>query len=249
MRREDWWCKEEDTYGFLGFSYPLEISDCSDPSNGYGKIKDDLKLMKDEFGANFVRPYGVECRETSVWLNLVKACVEVGMALIVQVWWGFQQDQNLWRQSQASVYEIFENSTYSQIAPFVVHSASFGSEPIGDWVDGDNFVADLALFRKKMNSFGVPVGISEDWDRPQRMKQDSSVFGIGKSVLNNTDIAHLHVMPYYHPEEVPTINQAWEYTKQQVIWARERLGQPTMITEVGSFSPLCVKLSPDSDRT
>lgn len=48
--------------------------------------------MKHDFGATFVRPYGVECREVSVWLNLVKACIELGLGLIVQVWWGFQQD-------------------------------------------------------------------------------------------------------------------------------------------------------------
>ncbi|GAA5992703.1 hypothetical protein JCM5350_004284 [Sporobolomyces pararoseus] len=174
-KREDWWCKEEDIYGFL------EISDCSDPSNQFNKINNDLKRMKEEFGATFVRPYGVECRELSVWLNLVRACIELGMALIVQVWWGFQQD---------------------------------------------------------MNSFGIPVGISEDWDRPQRMKQDSSVIGIGESVLDNTDVAQLHVMPYYHPDEVPTIDQTWDYIKQQVIWARNTLRQPTMITEVGIFSPL-----------
>lgn len=48
--------------------------------------------MKAEFGATFVRPYGVECRETSVWLSLIQACLELGMALIVQVWWGFQTD-------------------------------------------------------------------------------------------------------------------------------------------------------------
>lgn len=47
-----------------------------------------------------------------------------------------------------------------------------------------------------MNSFGVPVGISEDWDRPDRMKTNSAVSGIGSEVLNNTDVAQLHVMPY-----------------------------------------------------
>lgn len=57
----------------------------------------------------------------------------------------FQQD--LWRRGQRSLYELFENSTYAQIAPYVVYSASFGSEPIGDWVDGDDFVKDLTLFR------------------------------------------------------------------------------------------------------
>jgi len=47
-----------------------------------------------------------------------------------------------------------------------------------------------------MNSFGVPVGISEDWDRPDRMRDGSLVAGIGTEVLANTDVAQLHVMAY-----------------------------------------------------
>ncbi|GAA5882838.1 hypothetical protein JCM16303_002487 [Sporobolomyces ruberrimus] len=228
VTRDEWWCEDKEIYGFLGFSYPLEISDCSDPSNEYPKIKADLERMQSEFGATFVRPYGVECRQVSIWENLVKACVEIGMGLIVQVWWGFQDDQNLWRTGQESIYDLFENSSYADIAPYIVYSASFGSEPVGDWVDGDEFVPDLASFRLKMNSFGVPVGISEDWDRPDRMKTNSAVSGIGSEVLNNTDVAQLHVMPYYHPDEVPTIDGAWDYIKQQVEWARETLKQPVM---------------------
>ncbi|GAA5831412.1 hypothetical protein JCM5353_005715 [Sporobolomyces roseus] len=222
MSRKDWWCEDKEMYGFL---------DCSDPSNQLAKITTDLKRMKKEFGATFVRPYGVECREVSIWENLVKACVEVNMALIAQVWFGFQEDQTLWTKGQSSIYELFTTSSLASIAPFVVHSASFGSEPIGDWVDGDNFVRDLASFRSKMKSFGIPVGISEDWDRPNRMREGSVVAGIGSEVLANTDVAQLHVMGYYHPDEVPTIDEAWEYTKQQVEWAQRALKQPTMITE------------------
>ena len=38
------------------------------------------------------------------------------------------------------------SSKYGAIAPYVFHSAEFGSEPIGDWVDDgpDQFVKDLA---------------------------------------------------------------------------------------------------------
>lgn len=112
VSRSDWWCRDEELYGFLGkrillssalgrvpltrtttgFSYPLEIADCSDPSNQYAKIRKDLAKMKHDFGATFVRPYGVECREVSVWLNLVRACIELELGLIAQVWWGFQED-------------------------------------------------------------------------------------------------------------------------------------------------------------
>lgn len=68
--------------------------------------------------------------------------------------------QELWRQTQASIYQLFTSSSYAAVAPYVVHSASFGSEPIGDGVGGGNFVADLKSFKTKMNSFGIPVGQS-----------------------------------------------------------------------------------------
>lgn len=47
-----------------------------------------------------------------------------------------------------------------------------------------------------MNSFGIPVGISEDWDRPDRMKVGSQLAELGAGVLDNTDVTQLHVMPY-----------------------------------------------------
>ncbi|GAA5974513.1 hypothetical protein JCM21900_003079, partial [Sporobolomyces salmonicolor] len=212
------------------FSYPLEVADCSDPSNSYDQIYQDLTRMKKDYGASFVRPYGVECRKVSVWEALAKACVELQMGLIVQVWWGFQADQDLWKKTQASIYQLFTNSTYASVAPYIVYSASFGSEPIGDGVDGDNFIPDLQAFRNTMNSFGVPVGISEDWDRTS-MRSGANAAGIGAQVLNSTDVAQLHVMPYYHPDEAPLVGDAWSYVEQQVQWARQALAQPTMITE------------------
>ncbi|GAA5882839.1 hypothetical protein JCM16303_002488 [Sporobolomyces ruberrimus] len=146
--REEWWCKDSELFGFLGFSYPLEVVDCSNPTNSFDKINEDLKRMKEEFGATMVRPYAVSCREVSVWENLVRACAEHGMGLIVQVWWGFDDD-TLWKKTQSSLYELFETSAVSTMAPYVVHSASFGSEPIGDGVLGDDFISELIEFRSK----------------------------------------------------------------------------------------------------
>lgn len=72
-------------YGFLGFSYPLEVAECSDSSNGEEQMTADLKVMKETFGAMMVRVYAPECREVSVWENLVKGCIRNNMGLIVQV--------------------------------------------------------------------------------------------------------------------------------------------------------------------
>ena len=89
VSRSDWWCAPDDIYGFLGFSYPLEVADCSDSTNSYESINADLAKMKKDFGASMIRVYAPECREASVWENLLQAGVSNNMGIIVQVWWGF----------------------------------------------------------------------------------------------------------------------------------------------------------------
>lgn len=60
------------------------------------------------------------------------------MGIIVQVWWGFgQPPDELFQQTRAAIYSLFTTSSYAAIAKYVVQSAAFGSEPIGDGVDGD----------------------------------------------------------------------------------------------------------------
>ena len=123
------------------------------------------------------------------------------------------------------------NPKYSAIAPYVFHSAEFGSEPIGDGVDGENFISDLAAFRTKMNGYGIPVAISEDWDRPGEMSSsDGSGLGpVGKQVKANSDMLHGHPMPFYHKKNEA---EAWDYIAGQVRWYQENVGLPTFVTEV-----------------
>ncbi len=89
VSRSQWWCPQSNMYGFMGFSYPLEVPDCNDPSNSYDQINKDFAKMKQDFGAVMVRVYAPECREASVWENLLKAGINNNMGIIVQVWWGF----------------------------------------------------------------------------------------------------------------------------------------------------------------
>ena len=102
-----------------------------------------------------------------------------------------------------------ESPTYGPIAPYVFHSADFGSEPIGDQVDGGSisFINDLKSFKAKMNGYGVPAGISEDWSRPGMSSDDGKGLGeVGKQIKQNSDYVHAHIMPYYqdHLSEAET---------------------------------------------
>lgn len=192
--RSEWWCPDSLMYGFLGFSYPLEVAECSDPSNGLEMITKDLKRMKEEFGATMVRVYGNECREVILWEHLVTACMEIGMGLIVLVWWGFGDDpEGAAVKTTAAIEALFTTSDLADVAPYVVHSASFGSEPIGDGVGGggEKFVELLKSFRTTMQGFEVPVGISEDWNRESLRKGDG-LATLGEEIVANTDIVHAH---------------------------------------------------------
>ncbi len=114
----------------------------------------------------------------------------------------------------------------------MVHSIEFGTEPIGDGDDGDSFVGDLTSFRSSVKPYGIPVGISEDWDRPGVMS-GTKVVGLGPTgtkILANSDVVHAHVMPYYHNN----LNEAgaWAYISSQVAWYKKNVNLPTLISEV-----------------
>jgi hypothetical protein len=61
------------------FSYPLEANDCADPSNSLSKINADFQRMKSQFGATMVRIYAPECRDASIWRNLLHAGIQNNM--------------------------------------------------------------------------------------------------------------------------------------------------------------------------
>ncbi|KIJ40282.1 glycoside hydrolase family 17 protein [Sphaerobolus stellatus SS14] len=145
VSRDEWWCVSSQQYGFLGFSYPLEDADCNAYSNQLAKISQHFQRMESDFGATMVRVYAPECREESVWKNLLQAENDNNIAAIPQVWWGFG-DQNLWRHTAASVSSVLSENP---LAPFDFHSIAFNSEPIGDSADGDpsNFAVDLKQFK------------------------------------------------------------------------------------------------------
>ncbi|KAI0380439.1 glycoside hydrolase family 17 protein [Hypomontagnella monticulosa] len=229
---KDWWCPQSMAYGFQGFSYPLEVEDCSDPSNSFESMNADFERMKRDFGASIVRMYYPVCLNASVFENALKAGVSNDMAVIFQVWTNFGTGDD-WKKSQQAIYDVIESSEYGPIAPYVVHSADFGSEPVYDGMDGgrEQFVSDLALFKQRLNKHGIPAGISEIWDlRGTMSNEDGTGLGtIGTGVKANSDYCHAHIMPYY-TNDIP-VSQTWPAIKEQMDWLNKTVQLPTMITE------------------
>ncbi|KAF8584748.1 glycoside hydrolase family 17 protein [Ramaria rubella] len=230
----DWWCPADQQYGFMGFSYPLENPDCTDKSNSFDKMNTDFARMKSEFGATMVRIYAPECREDSVWRNIMMAALANNLAVMPQVWWGFG-DQSLWQKTKASILAVLQDATLGPVAPYVFHSLAFGSEPIGDQVDGNNFVADLTAMKTALQPYGIPITISEDWDRPGTMSSGNLTGGlgpIGKQIASVIDLLHVHPMPYYHADRFPTAANVWPYFQQYISFLQTNLpGKPIFITE------------------
>ncbi|KAK4940394.1 hypothetical protein LTR10_019500 [Elasticomyces elasticus] len=228
MTREEWWCPQSMTYGFLGFSYPME-GECYDDS--FERINADLQSMKRDFGASMVRVYLPYCYTTYIWENLIRAAVANDMGVVAQVAWPLNGDPlEYWQKITASILEIFTSSTYKDIAPYVFHSVEFGTEPIGDMDDGDNFINDLIDFKTAINPYGIPVGISEDWDRPgiMRANETEGLGPVGEQILPQSDFVHAHVMPYYHGYNQ---SDAWSYIESQVWWYKNNTPVPTIISE------------------
>lgn len=57
-------------------------------------------------------------------------------------------------------------------------------------------MTDLTAFHTKMSSYGIPVGISEDWNRDS-MRSGDKTTGIGTEVVAVTDIVHAHSASRY----------------------------------------------------
>ncbi|OZJ01796.1 hypothetical protein BZG36_05535, partial [Bifiguratus adelaidae] len=206
--------------------------------DGLDRINADFAAMKSHFGATMVRVYLPQCYTTTIWEHLLQAGVANNMAVILQVAWPLNGDAlDNWKLTQASILEVLANSTYASIAPYVFHSAEFGTEPIGDSDDGTfngdyaPFIDDLVAFRAKMKPYGIPVGISEDWDRPGIMSSTDGV-GLGptgEKILAQSDFIHAHIMPYYHNNL--TEAESWAYIRSQVAWYKKNIDLPTLISE------------------
>lgn len=58
----------------------------------------------------------------------------------------------------------------------------------------------------------------------------NSLGPVGKGVKANSDVAHIHPMPFYHQLYDP-VDAAWDYVKKETQWVLDHVKLPTMISE------------------
>jgi len=203
MPRDQWWCSS--FYGFLGFSYPVEDDDCSDYN--YNAFLKDFNRQKNEYNATFVRLYLPTCRQTSFWVEMVKAARDSSVALIPMIFWDWQQNDPIMNAAENAFLGVFSDNDVGSIATYIIHSVAFGDE-LGE--QGNYWINDMTSFKSKLSKFGVPLTISDDWDRGV-YQTGSGLTSFGKQVNSISDLTQAHIQPYYHPDIVINAYDMWPY--------------------------------------
>jgi len=225
LSRQDWWCGSDAYSGFLGFSYPTE-DDCSGYS--YDSFLADFQKQKTNYGATFVRIYLPVCRQTSFWVNLVKACRDSSLALIPMIFWDWQQNDQVMYEAENAFLGVFSDSEVGSIAPYIIHSVEFGDE-LGE--QGDYWIPLMQDFKNKLAKYQIPITISDDWDRDVYQDGNGGLSDFGKQVNDLSDMTHEHDQPFYHPDVVIDAFHFWDYFLAQMQFLVNNNKRPIFISQ------------------
>eukprot|EP00026_Physarum_polycephalum_P006573 Phypoly_transcript_06621.p1 GENE.Phypoly_transcript_06621~~Phypoly_transcript_06621.p1 ORF type:complete len:298 (+),score=41.45 Phypoly_transcript_06621:790-1683(+) len=223
MPRDQWWCSSYN--GFLGFSYPVEDNDCNDFS--YDGFKSDFMHQKQEYNATFVRVYLPNCTETSFWVEMISAARDTSMGLIPMIFWDWQENDPIMHAAEDAFMGVFTDSEVGSIAPYVVHSVAFGDE-LGE--QGDYWLQPMSEFKAKLAQYGVPLAISDDWDRDV-YQTGSGLTSFGQKVNALDDLTMAHVQPFYHPSVVINASDFWPYFNTQINNLVQNNKQPVLVSQ------------------
>ncbi|PRP87585.1 hypothetical protein PROFUN_04612 [Planoprotostelium fungivorum] len=242
--RTEWFCDSDQLFGFLGFSYPMESFDCESDIYSYQHLYTDLSRMKSEFGATFVRTYLPGCRETFVWVNLVKAARDLDMAIIPMLYWDWQRNDTYMYKSEDALMGVFEDPEVGEISPYVIHSVAFGDE-LGE--QGDYWLPLMKEMKAKLARYDVPITVTDDWDR-DIYRKGGKLNEFGTLVNQLSDLTNAHgeyliynvvdnhlppaVMPYYHADRCPDAYHYWDYFQEQIEFMIDNdLKRPILISQ------------------
>lgn len=53
--------------------------------------------------------------------------------------------------------------TENPLAKYVIHSVSFGSEPLFSWNISDTYAKEFTALKAKLKALGYPITVSEVW--------------------------------------------------------------------------------------
>jgi len=189
MSRSDWWCPYDSFYGWLGYVRDLKGETCDDPVYSLPRLQSDFRKMSAD-GAKMVRIYGPICGDTSVWNNIVQAAAENNLGVLGIVWHGYDDAEIAgWRQREDSLLKVLRENP---LAPYVIHSVSFGSEPLFSWSISDIYVDEFNKLKAELADMGIPITVSE-----MKYGYDQAPEETANAVKKGIDFISAHIMPYY----------------------------------------------------
>lgn len=74
------------------------------------------------------------------------------------VWHGYSEAElSKWQERKRALMAVLKKP----LSKFVVHSVSFGSEPLFSWSISGTFVNELNIIRNELKALDIPLTVSE----------------------------------------------------------------------------------------
>ncbi|CAF1318552.1 unnamed protein product [Adineta steineri] len=221
VTRDQWWCPANRFYGWLGYVRDLKGWTCSDAVYSLARLQQDFKKMADD-GAKMVRIYGPICEQQMVWDNIIQAAAENNLGVLGIVWHGYSDSElNKWEERKNALMAVLKKP----LSKYVIHSVSFGSEPLFSWSISGTFVAELTKIKTELKALSIPLTVSE-----MKYGFDVCPAAAKNAVINNIDFISAHIMPYYGTCDLP--GQVWNFITNEIdAFKRMIPGKQMMITQ------------------
>ncbi|KAF8161209.1 hypothetical protein B0H34DRAFT_796031 [Crassisporium funariophilum] len=195
---ENWWCKPESEYAFLGFSY--EVTACQ----SRGQLHREFKDIRNHFNSRYVRLYGACDREGD---DIVDAAWDNSLGVHALIWFGFNGDDIWIGRRDVLLANLHSNPR----AKFVTRVLQFGSEPLFDNVlSPEDLTNQVQLAKANLSSLGIPVTVSE-------LAYGYQERGGAQELLDSLDSINIHMLPFFS-QIASTANQSWPLVLTDLQW-------------------------------
>ncbi|KAH8833944.1 glycoside hydrolase superfamily [Flagelloscypha sp. PMI_526] len=227
---DSWWCKADDEYAFLGFSY--EVTSCQSKS----KMTKEFKDIRERFKGRYIRMYG-NCDKADFYDDLIDAAWEAGIGVHALIWFGWD-NPDAWKSRKAAFMKAVKSNSK---APYVIRVLQFGSEPLFDSaISPGDLASQVKKAKKELSDYGIPVTVSE-------MAYGYTKSGGAKEVLEAIDSVNIHTLPFFSTK-ASTGGKAWSIVTDDLDWFHKQAdGKKVIMSQNGWPSEQYDGVRPNSD--
>ncbi|KAJ3488920.1 hypothetical protein NLI96_g2499 [Meripilus lineatus] len=196
----NWWCKPETEYAFVGFSY--EVTACQSRA----QLNQDFYDIRHRFQSRYIRLYGA-CDREDFYDDVIEAAWNNTLGVHALVWFGFNLD-DVWIGRRDALFKSLHSNPK---APFVTRVVQFGSEPLFDGVlPHDQLAEQVILAKANLSSLHINVTVSE-------LAYGFQERGGAQDVLDAIDSINIHMLPFFS-SSASTANNSWPLVLNDLNW-------------------------------